>query len=103
MYLGISEDVSRAKTNNSLKFHRAAPRLSAQMYLVLSKSGGGLSPKRGIVYLCSRLFYSPSLGTPGSRGCVFFNAPQSSDQTLCPQCRREAPRGVDPDAPSRRG
>src|SRR6516225_3984197 len=39
MYLGISEDVSRAKTNNSLKFHRAAPRLSAQMYLVLSKSG----------------------------------------------------------------
>ena len=39
MYLGISEDVSRAKTNNSLKFRRAAPRLSAQMYLVLSKSG----------------------------------------------------------------
>jgi integrase len=39
MYLGISEDVSRAKTNNSLQFHRAPPRLSAQMYLVLSKSG----------------------------------------------------------------
>jgi hypothetical protein len=39
MYLGISEDVSRAKTNNSLKFPRDLPRLSAQMYLVLSKSG----------------------------------------------------------------
>jgi len=43
MYLGISEDVSRAKTNNSLKFRRAAPRLSAQMYLVLSKSGPTLA------------------------------------------------------------
>jgi hypothetical protein len=39
MYLGISEDVSRAKTNKSLKFHRDPPCLSAQMYLVLSKSG----------------------------------------------------------------
>src|SRR5262252_4599811 len=39
MYLGIAEDVSRAKTHNSLKCHRAAPRLSAQMYLGLSKSG----------------------------------------------------------------
>jgi len=39
MYLGISEDVSRAKTHNSLKFPRDLPRLSAQMYLVLSKSG----------------------------------------------------------------
>jgi uncharacterized protein (DUF433 family) len=39
MYLGILEDVSRAKIHNSLKFPRDLPRLSAQMYLVLSKSG----------------------------------------------------------------
>jgi hypothetical protein len=49
MYLGVSEDVSRAKTNNSLKFHRDRPCLSAQMYLVLSKSGIIFAEFRGNV------------------------------------------------------
>jgi hypothetical protein len=35
----IPNNLTMPKTHNSLKFHRAAPRLSAQMYLVLSKSG----------------------------------------------------------------
>ena len=62
-----------------------------------------LSPTRGLVYLCSRLFDHPSLGTPGARGGVFFHAPQASAQPLSPEGRREAPRCPDTEAPRGRG
>jgi hypothetical protein len=60
-------------------------------------------PKRGMVSLGSRLFSQPSLGTPGARGGVCFHAAPSSAHTLCPECRRDAPRGAAPEAPRGRG
>ena len=59
MYLGISGDVSRAKTYNSLKFPRNLPRLSAQMSLVLSKSGE--SQTGHYTWLCTKEYGLVSL------------------------------------------
>src|SRR5262249_8105804 len=69
MYLGISEDVSRAKTHNSLKFAQALPRLSAQRYLVLSKSGAtaAVCTRWGAYEARSETWTAPLIDEAGGR------------------------------------